>query len=551
MPQGSSGAPSALDMIVQTEPGPFIQWIEDYPLPEGGLPKGMSMYDGKEDPDNHLKHFNGMIRMQRWVVPVVCHMFAMTLKDAARAWLESLPTGSIVSFDDLKTKFRSYFGQQRKYKKMHLEAHDIKRRDNESVRQFMTRYTDETALMKGLNENKKISGFVHGLRFQPLIEFLSRDLPEEYTTLMDRTHIWLVGKETAGGVGGPIYGSGGKDIDRGRRNRNFRMERNRSAPFHRGQASPPNHHGTIYHASRPPRDILSTEKASAKSPGKFKGPDMTKFCEYHNRPGHDTNDCKVLKGKVEEAMRSERYSSLLKGMKETSSRQNGERQVAREKTEPKIEPLEDPIMAIETCQKNKEVLTDEPWKNVTISFPPIRETEASDGPILISAIIGNHPVRRIYLDTGSGCEVMYEHCFLKLKAELRKTRRDIISPLVGFSMERSWSLGEITLWVRIGEMPKVRTEKLTFIIVRAASSYNVILGRTAMRKFGMVQSPRHGVVKFATPYGVGCIKADPKQEHVCAQINVSKEEQVIEREKLRNQRPKKSSSMRNTRSSIY
>nr|XP_043638147.1 uncharacterized protein LOC122609154 [Erigeron canadensis] len=257
------------DMLVQMEPGPFTQWIEEYPLPQGArLPKGAEMYDGKDDPDNHLKHFNAIIRMERWTVPVACHMFALTLKDTARAWLDGLPMGSIMNFEDLKTKFRSFFSQQRKYKKIHLEAHNIKRKDNESIRQFITRYTEETSLIKGLNEDQKISGFVHGLQYRPLVEFLSQDLPATYTSVMDKTYTFLTAKETAGEVhgahapdgrppwgGGP--GSGGK---RGRVYRNERVERHKHSPYPSHPRGPPLNRGTLFTPPRPQRDVLATER---------------------------------------------------------------------------------------------------------------------------------------------------------------------------------------------------------------------------------------------------------------------------------------------------
>nr|XP_043621736.1 uncharacterized protein LOC122593396 [Erigeron canadensis] len=416
-PQPPGWFPSEEDMIVHTEPGPFVQWIEDYPLPEGGLPKGIEMYDGKEDPDNHLKHFSGMIRMQRWNVPIACHMFALTLKDLARVWLDAQPEGSITSFKDLKAKFRSHFSQQRKYKKMHLEAHNIKRRENETIRQFITRYTDETALMKGLSENKKISDFVHGLRFQPLVEFLSTDLPQEYTVLMDKTYTFLVGKETVGGVTSPSYG---KDLDRNRRNRNFRHEKFRTAPFNRSHNEASGSHSNAQHPTKNTRDILATEKAPARS--NFRGRDMTKFCEFHNRYGHETNECKVFKHKVEEAMKSGKYSMLLKGIKEPGPRQNNGKNPVIEAPDTKVEPLEEIIATIHPKRPvfKRESIKNETWKKIPISFPPIEDEEASEAPIIIGAILGNHPVKRIHMDTGSGCEIMYEHCFLKLKATLRK-----------------------------------------------------------------------------------------------------------------------------------
>nr|XP_043615708.1 uncharacterized protein LOC122587593 [Erigeron canadensis] len=178
----------------------------------------------------------------------------------------------------------------------------------------------------------------------------------------------------------------------------------------------------------------------------------------------------------------------------------------------------------------------EEWKKVAINSPPVEDEEASEAPIVIEAIIGNHPVKRIHLDTGSGCEIMYEHCFLKLKAALRRMRKENASPLVGFSGERTWSLGEVTLNVTVGSIPRIRTEALTFMIVREKSPYKVILGRSAMRRMGMVPSPIHSIVKFPTPHGVGSVKTEPRPERQCAQVTAleqgesSKKGEAIEAE---------------------
>ncbi|GJZ64542.1 hypothetical protein Tco_0620963 [Tanacetum coccineum] len=85
---------------------PFVRWIEDYPLPdELKMPSHIGSYDGKGDPDNFLHLFEGAIRMQKWLMPVACHMFTYTLKDSARIWWNSQKAGSILDYEDLKAKF--------------------------------------------------------------------------------------------------------------------------------------------------------------------------------------------------------------------------------------------------------------------------------------------------------------------------------------------------------------------------------------------------------------------------------------------------------------
>jgi hypothetical protein len=59
---------------------PFVRWIEDYPLPYGlKMPSHIGTYDGKGDPENFIHLFEGAIRMQKWVMPVACHMFTYTI----------------------------------------------------------------------------------------------------------------------------------------------------------------------------------------------------------------------------------------------------------------------------------------------------------------------------------------------------------------------------------------------------------------------------------------------------------------------------------------
>nr|GEX55927.1 hypothetical protein [Tanacetum cinerariifolium] len=55
--------------------------IEDYPLPNGlKIPSLVGSYDGKEDPDNFLHLFEGAICMQKWLMPVACHILHIPLR---------------------------------------------------------------------------------------------------------------------------------------------------------------------------------------------------------------------------------------------------------------------------------------------------------------------------------------------------------------------------------------------------------------------------------------------------------------------------------------
>ncbi|GJR19907.1 reverse transcriptase domain-containing protein [Tanacetum coccineum] len=131
-----------------------------------------------------------------------------------------------------------------------------------------------------------------------------------------------------------------------------------------------------------------------------------------------------------------------------------------------------------------------------ITFAPV--TRVSNAPVIIEVAVFGRKVRRVYMDSGSTCEVIYEHCFEKLNPTIKATRVNTKTPIVGFLGKRSWSVGEVPLEIIIREHPLSRTETLNFVIVKPDSPHNMLLGRTAMQKMRIVVSTIHEAIKFYT-----------------------------------------------------
>ncbi|XP_076904329.1 uncharacterized protein LOC143559728 [Bidens hawaiensis] len=147
------------------------------------------------------------------------------------------------------------------------------------------------------------------------------------------------------------------------------------------------------------------------------------------------------------------------------------------------------------------------WMNAEVHFPGITESEAREMPLNISASIAGHRVARVHVDGGSGVEVMYEHCFLRLQRDVQERLEEDICPLMGFFGEVVEPLGSLNLpfTLRYGE--RTRTVCLRFSIVRAPSKYNVILGRPGMKALRAVPSTVHGYIKFPTPKGIATVRS--------------------------------------------
>ncbi|GKB59895.1 hypothetical protein Tco_0916081, partial [Tanacetum coccineum] len=117
-----------------------------------------------------------------------------------------------------------------------------------------------------------------------------------------------------------------------------------------------------------------------------------KFCEFHGEVGHNTDECMHLKKQIEEMLKVQKLSHLIKEIKQN----NG-------KEQPKVTKKE------ETSGKDKAlvILMVQPWErvarqritqsfspNLEIFFPPLGEDEGTEGPMIIEAEIGGHCVHR-------------------------------------------------------------------------------------------------------------------------------------------------------------
>ncbi|GKB74488.1 hypothetical protein Tco_0935900, partial [Tanacetum coccineum] len=99
-------------------------------------------------------------------------------------------------------------------------------------------------------------------------------------------------------------------------------------------------------------------------------------------------------------------------------------------------------------------------------------------------------------DGGAACDIIYEHCFLKLWKEIRERRKDVYTTLSGFSEEQVSQLGEISLRITVGEALHPRSEQITFLIVWSNSPINMLFRRRAIAELGMIPTTMHSAVLY-------------------------------------------------------
>ncbi|GKA58571.1 reverse transcriptase domain-containing protein [Tanacetum coccineum] len=149
----------------------------------------------------------------------------------------------------------------------------------------------------------------------------------------------------------------------------------------------------------------------------------------------------------------------------------------------------------------------------------IGEEDGTEGPMIIEAEIGGHFVHRIYVDGGASSEVLYEHCFVRLRPEIRSQMIPATTSLIGFSRETIWPIGQISLLVKIGDEEHSTSAWMNFMVIRSPSQHNGIIGRTGIRKICVVPSTAHGMLKFPVKGGTVTIRSSRVIPMECAMIS--------------------------------
>ncbi|GJT48911.1 reverse transcriptase domain-containing protein [Tanacetum coccineum] len=150
---------------------------------------------------------------------------------------------------------------------------------------------------------------------------------------------------------------------------------------------------------------------------------------------------------------------------------------------------------------------------------PNDEEEGIEGPMIIEAEIGGHCIHRMYVDGGSALEILYKHCFNRLCPEIKNQLVPTTTPLIGFSGEIIWLIGQIQLLVRIGDEEYSASAWMNFVVVRSPSPYNGIIGRPGVRKLQVVPSTAHEMLKLPVEGGVITLKSSRLVPLECALVS--------------------------------
>ncbi|KAL0395385.1 UNVERIFIED_CONTAM: hypothetical protein Slati_4504700 [Sesamum latifolium] len=123
-------------------------------------------------------------------------------------------------------------------------------------------------------------------------------------------------------------------------------------------------------------------------------------------------------------------------------------------------------------------------------------------------------VKKVLVDSGISADIIFYDAYAQLGIDNTQLRR-VNTPLTGLSGQMIEPLGEVTLPLSLGSYPKRYTKMVKFLVVKAPSAYNIILGRPSLNIFRAIASTYHMKLKFPTPDGVGEATRDERMAREC------------------------------------
>nr|XP_025625306.1 uncharacterized protein LOC112717513 [Arachis hypogaea] len=151
------------------------------------LPSSLEPYKGIGDPWDHSKKFQSMMFFNGPNnKPVLCRAFPTYLNVAALLWFSKLPASSISSFEELAKSFIDYFAAERIYVQRLDYLGTICQGLQESLKDYMTRFTEATMEILDLDPAVHLHALKAGLRPEKFRETIVVTKPKTLEEFRER-----------------------------------------------------------------------------------------------------------------------------------------------------------------------------------------------------------------------------------------------------------------------------------------------------------------------------------------------------------------------------
>ncbi|GKV24228.1 hypothetical protein SLEP1_g33863 [Rubroshorea leprosula] len=292
-----------------------------------------------------------------------------------------------------------------------------------------------------------------------------------------------------------------------------RLGRTNSTPPQQCAGKPPVD-WTPFNRPRSQIFVQIKNKMDLRRPGPMKtaaaSRDHTRYCDFHQDHGHTTEQCNSLKSELESLAQKGMLNEYVQRaeqprfIKEQRPQPQGvcnppNRQgVGYQQAPPQLPPPARIIHMITGGLKAAHYFHTADLDTVV--------TPHND-PLVTSVMINNCEVQHVLVDTGSTPDIMYFHCFESLGLDPALLQK-YDGPIYGFNNQPVPVEGVFTLHVAFGSGRTYVTPSVRFLVVKMASSFNIVIGRPTLTEIRAVVSQSHLCMKFPTPTGITTLRGN-------------------------------------------
>ncbi|XP_027063199.2 uncharacterized protein [Coffea arabica] len=552
---------------------PFTDDINGERVPPNFKLPNLPTYDGRGDPEDHLRAFISAFRLYCVPDTVICRAFPIFLHGNARKWFWSLEPGSIASLDELIDRFIHRFVSSRPITKTSAYLLNLQQGQGESLRSYAQRFNEENVQIPDQNEQVTLAAFTNGLVAGLFNTEIHRDYPRTLHELWERVDQGIRSEDVNRMKREAQTSRTGQDTRR-------RKDIGRGEPGPSGTSNPPRDRRSVFDRIVKGRSSTSdaelTPLNSSRShvlavmrqnhlgrtppeiPGRRDKRNSSLYCAYHRDVGHETEDCNDLKREIENLIRQGYLKQFIRKdgsfNRSASHRESrGPRREDRRDTKLNCRGPEDHkgdqrpprdgspgygpniVGVINTIsggptggdsqnsrkrtyrQAGMDVAEPSSRLSEVITYgprDPVPAASSNHETLVIEVLTNNYIVKKVYVDPGSSVDVLYYRTFESLKLT-REQLTPVRTPFVGFGGHVVHPEGMVNLMVTIGRHPRCRTVPVSFAVVKADSPYNMLIGRPTLNALRAVYSTYHLSFNFPTPEGVAEVSSDVGAAREC------------------------------------
>ncbi|XP_070682894.1 uncharacterized protein [Malus domestica] len=464
-------------------------------------------------------------------------LFSSSLSRSSLTWFRQLKSRSIESFTDLCEAFISQYVCNRRSRKDVTILFSTKQNVGESLKSYMTRFTEEMSTLEECDSHTAALAFREGVlpgtkMRRSLIETPPLDMREvmaradgiirleEKELIQSKRATATIAASLADTTALTLKPTAQPRQERSRLDRpNTKLTVSMGKNFYENKGK------GIFRAQIPIRTPLEKQ-------------DRNKMCAHHNDFGHTTNDCQSLRNQVEAILKKGMLSqyhiesrdehkndgrlqavtgnigtdkrlldiNIIHGGPEPSEGREVRYRSQRREAE-KSRHVHNITSAPETSKAldNFRVISFSQKDLEGIQFP-------HNDALVVMLCVANSRVKRVMIDGGSSTYVLFWSTFRRMKLDEKEIRPNP-THIYAFEGTKARPIGDVTLLVTAAG----KTLFITFVIIDAPSAYNAIMGRDWIHRMDGEASTRCQVMRCLSTDGQTTIdiKGDQLEARKC------------------------------------